>query len=132
MIIEITGQGCQWYPHKSYHTGVTINTYQKIENGVIVDVDQYQLPDGTANYIPLSEAVVITAVPANAVTVPGGLGNGANALIDIDPSMVFNGISGNEYQAKHVYTNGSTAGMTNVDAMVYPAWYNAFGQQFGF
>lgn len=29
MNIEITGQGCQLYPHKSYHTGVTIHTKQE-------------------------------------------------------------------------------------------------------
>lgn len=123
MNIEITGQGCQQYPHKSYHEGVSFYTYEVIENGAIVVKTMYKLPQVNAVHVPMSEAVELTSGLPPFIVVDG---------VKMASDMVFNGQNANVYRANHIYENGNSAGMVHADLMVYTDWFNAFGQQFGY
>lgn len=119
VFIEITGQGTQSYPHKSYHEVTPIQ--EDDGNGTMVTV-RYQLPYGNHTYVSLDQATEISAIPQIYALVMV-----ETYPIRIHPDFIFGGLTANEYLAKYVYPNGNTTGMPKHIALEYKRWYETFG-----
>lgn len=117
MIIKVTGQGTQIYPHKSY-----VEVTPIIEAGVTL---RYSVDGLNAVYIPANEAEeVVGTLPTHTQLIRG------NRILKVDPEFVFAGYTANEYNARFVNAFGDTSLMNLQQALAFSDWYTKFGQTY--
>jgi len=114
MTIRITTIQGQGLPLGSYQQAVVTN-----KDGT----DYYEIIGKNHVYVPLTDAIP-EDVPVTAVALANGiLINPANAFLDKENNL----ISGEEYGARYVYSNGNTSGLSHSEAMAYNNWFTIYG-----